>query len=118
MKYLLVCSFLYASALSFAQSPLELLKDINTAPKHSGNNVIRIAGNEGRIFFAGNGLWRSDGSTNGTSPVYDVINTDVPLDPAKLQVTDQLVFFEGSTSSASTGIGLQYLLPFKGSLAF
>jgi ELWxxDGT repeat protein len=95
MKYLMICLALCAGPLCSAQSSLELLKDINTAPKRSGNSVIRIAGKGDRIFFSADGLWKSDGSKDGTGPVYDVINTDIPLEPAKLQVTDQLVFFQG-----------------------
>lgn len=98
MKYLLIGSLLLAGIISFAQSPLNLLKDINTAPKRSGNNIISVAGKGDRIFFSGTGLWKSNGSDSGTNPVYDVINAELPLEPAKLQVTDDLVFFQGHTS--------------------
>lgn len=76
-----------------AQVPLTLLKDLNTEPGLGGSRPREIVAMNNMLYFAGDALWRSDGTPMGTKRVREIINNDGPIDPFMLTPGQNSIYF-------------------------
>ncbi len=84
-----------------AQTPLTLLKDLNSSPGKGAAYPREIVAMNGNVYFAGDCLWKSDGTPAGTKRVREIINNDGPKEPSSLTAGETLLFFTAWSSDGS-----------------
>ena len=92
-KFYALAFYLLACCSLNAQVPLTLLKDLNTTPGKGGTYPREIVSMNGTLYFAGDGLWKSNGTASGTTRVREIINNDGPIEPIFLSPGETLLFF-------------------------
>ena len=84
---------------------IELIKDIN--PGYSGSDLHNLINVNGILYFvafnSGKGLWKSDGTTDGTRLVIDLDNPDIDPNYDEFTVFKEQLFFSGVETASGLG---------------
>ena len=84
---------------------VELIKDIN--PGYSGSDLHNLINVNGILYFvafnSGKGLWKSDGTTDGTRLVIDLDNPDIDPNYGEFTLFKEQLFFSGVETASGLG---------------
>ncbi len=84
---------------------IELIKDIN--PGYSGSDLYNFIDVNGILYFvafnSGKGLWKSDGTTDGTQLVIDLDNPDIDPNYGEFTVFKEQLFFRAVETASGLG---------------
>ena len=84
---------------------IELIKDIN--PGYSGSDLHNLINVNGILYFvafnSGKGLWKSDGTTDGTRLVIDLDNPDIDPNYGEFTLFKEQLFFSGVETASGLG---------------
>ena len=84
---------------------VELIKDIN--PGYSGSDLHNLINVNGILYFvafnSGKGLWKSDGTTDGTRLVVDLDNPDIDPNYGEFTLFKEQLFFSGVETASGLG---------------
>ncbi len=88
-----------------ADTYVELIKDIN--PGYSGSDLHNLINVNGILYFVasnpGKGLWKSDGTTEGTQLVIDLDNPDIDPNYGEFTAFKDQLFFRGVETASGLG---------------
>ena len=84
---------------------INLVKDIN--PGYSGSDLHNLINVNGILYFvafnSSKGLWKSDGTTDGTQLVIDLDNPDIDPNYGEFTVFKEQLFFRGVETASGLG---------------